>query len=312
VIFKEYVLKIKPEIVHFGHLSHLSTNLIRVVKKLNIPIVYTIHDFWLFCVKGQMINKQGAICAKPSIKNCTQCSPYVVDETGIEETFIQMKEIINMIDVFISPSHTLQNFFISQGIAESKIKYLKYGFNTDKIKYNKKIFHTDSKINFGFMGRVIPTKGIKVLVDVFNELPNEKLSIYGNIGAQKRFLETENIVFKGGYNNNTINNVLNDIDVLIVPSIWYENAPLVIQEAFLAGIPVITSDIGGMAELVRNEENGFTFKTGCSESLKKVIVNISSNPEILNDLIVDRNSVVDISVDVEKVKKIYEELVNES
>ncbi len=102
------------------------------------------------------------------------------------------------------------------------------------------------------MGELYPTKGIKLLVDTFRELRGETLYIYGAIGVQKRFLESDNIIFKGSYDNNTIDEVLNSIDILIVPSTWYENSPLVIQEAFLAGVPVITSEIGGMAELVKD------------------------------------------------------------
>lgn len=308
-IFKEYLLSINPDVVHFGHLSHLSTNLIRIVKEFNIPIVYTIHDFWLYCVKGQLINKDGNICEGPSIANCTECSNYITNLKQVESSINHMKNIIGLVDVFISPSHTLKDFFISQGLDESKIKYLKYGFETQKIDYNKKKFTKESKINFGFMGRVIPTKGIKVLVDTFKNLSNEKLSIYGSIGVQKRFLETENIVFKGSYNNNNINQVLNDIDVLIVPSIWYENAPLVIQEAFLAGIPVITSDIGGMSELVKDGINGFTFQTGNSKALEETIVKISNNPILLNDLEDSRNCVVDIKDDAMEIINIYKKLL---
>lgn len=308
-IFRKYLVSVKPHIVHFGHLSHLSTNLIKIVKEFNIPIVYTIHDFWLYCVKGQMINQDGIICENPSIKNCTKCSNYIVDFKQVEDSIEHMKQIIGLIDIFISPSHTLKDFFINQGIDTNKIKYLKYGFNTRKINYNKKIFTKNSKINFGFMGRVIPTKGIKVLVDTFKKLPNEKLSIYGNIGIQKRFLETKNIVFKGAYDNNNINTVLNDMDVLIVPSIWYENAPLVIQEAFLAGVPVITSDIGGMAELVKNKINGFTFKVGSSDALTLLIKEISDNPTLLNTLENNKNIVVDIEDDAKEIIKIYESVI---
>ena len=308
-IFKKYLEQIEPDIVHFGHLSHLSTNLIKIAKEFNIPIVYTIHDFWLFCVKGQMINQNGEICQKPSVENCTQCSNYVVDNNKVIQSFNHMKKIIDLIDVFISPSHTLRDFFIQQGIDSNKIRYLKYGFNREKIFYNKKIFKQDSKINFGFMGRVIPTKGIKVLVESFKNLPNERLSIYGNIGVQKRFLETDNIIFKGGYNNNTINTVLNNIDVLIVPSIWYENAPLVIQEAFLAGIPVITSNIGGMAELVKDSINGFTFEVGDSKALTSLIKKISDNPPLLNNLQNSREVVVDIKDDTKEIINIYKELL---
>lgn len=308
-IFREYLLSVNPDIVHFGHLSHLSTRLVLIAKELNYPVVYTIHDFWLFCVKGQMINELGEICSGPSIENCTKCSPYVCSEKDVEEVTSHMHDVANKVDIFISPSHTLKDFFVSQGIEAKKIEYLKYGFNTEKITYVKKIFTKDSKLNFGFMGRVIPTKGIKVLIDSFKELPDIKLSIYGSIGAQKRFLALENISFKGSYDNNTINDVLNDIDVLVVPSIWYENAPLVIQEAFLAGIPVISSNIGGMSELVQDGINGYTFEVGNSESLQQTIECITADPSVLNSLSSSRKSVVNISDDVKEIVNVYKRLL---
>jgi len=309
-LFEEYLLKVKPDIVHIGHLSHLSTNIIKIVKSYNIPIVYTIHDFWLFCIRGQMVNYKGKLCESPSIEKCMICSGcYMINRKIVEKVFKHMKKSIDMIDLFISPSYTLKNFFIEQGVLEDKIKYLKYGFDKSKIKYKRKIFNKNSKITFGFMGRIIPTKGIKVLVEAFKDLKNQKLYIYGNIGSQKRFLERKNIIFKGPYNNDNINEVLQNIDVLIVPSTWYENSPLVIQEAFLAGVPVITSDIGGMAELVKNLINGFTFKVGDSEDLKRVILEIVNNPEILNNLKDCRNDVVDIKDDVKEIIKIYESLL---
>ncbi len=308
-LFEKYLLEVNPDIVHIGHLSHLSTNIVMIIKKYNIPIVYTIHDFWLFCVKGQMINQNGEICSNPSVENCTICSNYMVNRKKVEDSFRHMKIIIDMVDIFISPSQTLKDFFIKQSVRAYKIKYLKYGFDTKKIIYNKKQFTKNSKINFGFMGRIIPTKGIKVLVETFKKLPNETLSIYGSIGVQKRFLETKNIIFKGSYNNDNINEVLQDIDVLIVPSTWYENAPLVIQEAFLAGIPVITSDIGGMKELVEDGKDGFLFKVGDSDALKKVITKIVDDPTILNQLQNARDKVVDIQDDAKEIIKIYKKLL---
>jgi glycosyltransferase involved in cell wall biosynthesis len=309
-IFRKELETKNPEIVHFGHLSHLSIDLIAIAKELNLPVVYTIHDFWLFCVKGQMINELGEICQNPSIENCQKCSPYNPKKEEVEKAFSDLKNIIDLVDIFISPSHTLRNFFISQGVPKEKIIYSKYGFDKSKIEFKRKSFKIGDKIKFGFMGRVIPTKGIKVLTEVFSDLENETLNIYGNIGAEKRFLESKNIIFKGGYKNEDISEVLKDIDVLIVPSTWLENAPLVIQEAFLSGIPVITSNIGGMAELVQNRKNGFLFEVGNSKDLKRVIAEISKNPKVLNSLEIDRNSVVDISDEVQNILEIYKGLLN--
>ena len=80
-----------------------------------------------------------------------------------------------------------------------------------------------------------------------------------------------NIHIMGELENKDKRKAFEEIDVLIVPSLWYENSPLVIAEAFLSKIPVITSNIGGMAELVKDGENGFTFPVGDAEKLMKEI-----------------------------------------
>ena len=124
------------------------------------------------------------------------------------------------------------------------------------------------------------------------------------------FLEKDNIIFKGSYDNNNINQVLSEIDVLIVPSTWLENSPLVIQEAFLAGIPVVTSDIGGMKELVTDNVNGFLFEAGNTKSLKECLLKIINNPTLLNDLSVSNKNVRDIEEDADFVCDVYKSILN--
>ncbi len=309
-IFTEHLKNIKPDLIHFGHLSHLSINLAKIAKTFNLPLVFTIHDFWLFCVKGQMLNKEGKICPKPSIEACLKCSNYPTNKKQVKKSFKLMEELRESIDIFISPSRFLQNFFIENGVDKEKIIYQKYGFETKKIKEKKFILQENKKLRFAFMGRLIPSKGIKILSEAFKSLPEEKLEIYGNIGSNKRFLEAKNIIFKGKYNNNNINAVLENIDILIVPSIWYENSPLVIQEALLAGVIVLTSELGGMAELIQDGVNGFTFKANDTSDLIAVIKKLSQNPKLCTKLDKKRkSSVASIEDDVKKLKKIYKELV---
>jgi glycosyltransferase involved in cell wall biosynthesis len=308
--FKNHIEHVQPDIVHFGHLSHLSTHLVKIVaEQYKLPIVFTIHDFWLFCIKGQLINQEGLRCSGQSAEKCHHCSPYQTTINEVQNALDHMRELINMIDVFLVPSHTLRDFFIQQGVPATKLLYSKYGFNSQNISYQPKKYEKQAEINFGFMGRVIPSKGIKVLTDAFQNI-DAKLSIYGNIGNQKRFLEKTNIQFKGGYDNKSINQVLHEIDVLIVPSTWLENSPLVIQEAFLAGVPVITSNIGGMKELVIEGKNGFLFEVGNAESLKDCITKITDNPQILNTLDVSKHSVRTIEEDAAFVLETYKKCIH--
>ena len=308
-LFENYVLKINPDIIHFGHLSHLSTNLITIArKKFQLPVIYTIHDFWLHCVKGQLIDKNNNRCSGPSPQKCHECSPYYTSVNRVASKLEHMKNIMNFINVFLVPSHTVRNFFISQGIPKNKLIYSKYGFNNDFIQFRKRSYKNSCKVRFGFMGRIIPTKGIHVLVKAFEKIDVELL-VYGDVGIQKRFLEKSNIIFKGGYDNQNLNEIFDNIDVLIVPSIWLENSPLVIQEAFLAGVPVITSDIGGMKELVKEGVNGYLFSVGDPNALKKIVLNIHQNPEILNKLNISKSDVRTIDADADFILSTYLKLL---
>lgn len=308
--FENYLKEIKPDIVHFGHLSHLSINLVNIAKKFGKKIVFTLHDFWLFCVKGQLINKNNEICKNPSIKNCQKCSLYHPTQKQVERTFELLENVRNKVDIFISPSYTLRNFFIKQGIEKSKIIYQKYGFNTKIISYRRRKFNKNSKLKFGFLGRIIPTKGINILLEAFKDLPSEKLQIYGHINdSQKRFLTLPNVEFMGAYNNMNINKILDSIDILLVPSIWLENSPLIIQEAFLAGVIVIASDLGGMAELIKENE-GFLFQANNVKDLINLIKKIKQDYKILNTIKDNRNKVDSIEKNVINLLQIYHQLLN--
>jgi len=316
IIFRKVLEEIKPDIVHIQHLSHLSTNIVNIVKEYNLPIVFTIHDFWMFCVRGQLLTRDLQICNGPNFSECVNCLSYLNTQEGNFYAYsLHMKNILSKIDIFLSPSKTLRNFYIENGIPEEKVLFSPYGFDKSRITFKKKRFEKNSKINFGFVGRIIPAKGVHLLIEAFNKINNENIHLYifGSLGKDgiylKKLAKNKNIHFEGGFDNRDIDKILDKIDVLVVPSIWYENSPLVIQEAFLKGIPVITSNIGGMAELVKDGVNGFLFDVGNVDALVKVIKKIADNPEILNNLRVNPDDVRDIKDDANFIKQLYKRLV---
>jgi len=162
--------------------------------------------------------------------------------------------LVPYVDYFISPSKFLLNKLVSFGVPQEKTDYLDYGFNFDYVKkYSKK---KSSKIRFGYIGRITTTKGLQLIIDAFNQIKNEnvEMRIHGSsshLDFLKSRAKNPNIHFFGSYDNWELANVLSEIDVLIVPSIWFENSPLVIHEAAMVKIPVITTNIGGMAEYVK-------------------------------------------------------------
>ncbi len=119
----------------------------------------------------------------------------------------------------------------------------------------------------------------------------------------------KSVEFKGSYDNKNMNSVYENIDVLVVPSVWYEVSPLVIQEAFLAGIPVITTDIGGMAELVDDGIDGYKFSINDWDSLEKIMLYIANDPTVLNKLKISRDKVVSIEEHAEFISSLFQEVI---
>ncbi|TXT58949.1 MAG: Glycosyl transferase group 1 [Promethearchaeota archaeon] len=317
-IFEDHLLKIKPDIIHIGHLSHLTVLIVDIIKRYNIPIIFTLHDYWMICVKGQLIRKNFELCTGPSVEKCYQCNEHYFhnEQTGkreIRKWLRKMDQINHKIDLFIAPSKFLKNVYIKNGIPSDKLIHMDYGFNKEYFQNIER--RNTKKIRFGYLGRIIPVKGINLLIDCFNEIDPKKaqLNIYGRINASQLYLKNKiknsNIHLCGGYEYWDIGKILANIDVLIAPSIWYENSPLVIHEALLANIPVITSDLGGMAELIKHGKNGLLFEPKNIDDLKKKINLFVDRPVLIGELTIDETQIRSIKEDVKDLIKIYNQFI---
>ena len=317
--FRDYVKLVKPDVVHIGHLSHLSTQIPIIAKReFGLPVLFTIHDFWMFCHRGQLINpKDWQICPLPNIGQCTECAAFHYKKPDFSTELIKernehISNVLDCIDVFFAPSHTLEEFYINMGVDSSRIFYSKYGFNISKIHKSPKSLH--DKITFGFTGRIIHTKGVHLLCEAFSKVRgNARLVIWGDYDSEygqdlvKKY-SCGGIEFKGAYHNDKLQEVLDSFDVLVCPSIWLENAPLVIQEAQAAEIPVLVSDKGGMAELVHDGIDGFTFKLGDADDLRSKMQDIVDNPQKLLNLKAPVEKVRSIKEDADFCVQKYKEL----
>lgn len=305
--FKNLIVALNPDIVHIGHLNHLSTGIVDVLNDLEIPIVFTLHDFWLMCPRGQFLTRgigkknNNQLCSGQEDKKCaTSC--YQVYFSGKEDEEQQdidswsnwvnrrMKEtkaIIDKVNLFIAPSKYLQDRFVSEfHIPKSKITYLDYGFPTHYLTPTEKA-ETKDVFTFGYIGTHIPAKGINQLIEAFKQVKMPAvLKIYGRESGQstsalKALAATcsNKVEFMGEYiNHNLADDVFAHVDSIVVPSIWGENSPLVIHEAQACKIPVITADFGGMKEYVQHQVNGLLFKHRDISALAEQLNFAVSNP----------------------------------
>ena len=305
----ELVDSVNPDIVHIGHLNHLSTSLIYPIHQRHIPIVFTLHDYWLMCPRGQFMQRNGqgdlwAACDGQEDRKCAVqcyagCASGAADEwehdiqywqDWINRRMQHIRDIAQLVDYFIAPAHYLYQRFVHDfDLPEAKMLYLDYGFDLTRLaKLGQR--EAGEAFTFGYIGTHIPAKGIQHLIQAFSYLKGEcKLRIWGrpnqNTAALKLMAkelgQENNIEWRGEYRNDAIvSEVFNWVDCIVVPSIWVENSPLVIHEALQVRLPVITADRGGMAEYIKHKVNGLVFKHRDVASLAALMQAMLDDPSL--------------------------------
>ena len=308
--FEQVVETFNPDVVHIGHLNHLSVSIVQTAKRHGVPVVFTLHDFWLMCPRGQFMqyNLDGpepwAFCDGQDDRKCaSRCySRYLGGSPSDSEADIRywtewvhrrmslIREVAGHVDLFIAPSRTVQQRFQADfGIPGDRVVYLDYGFDRERLVGRSR--KPEPNFAFGYIGTHRPAKGIHVLLDAFPFLRGGPvLRIWGRTVSETTPSLKERsarlpgevarrIEWMGEYGTSTIvQDVFDRIDALVVPSIWLENSPLVIHEAQQARVPVITSDLGGMAEYVHHERNGLLFKPRDARDLAEKMQRLVDDP----------------------------------
>ena len=166
-----------------------------------------------------------------------------------------------------------------------------------------------------FLGRISMEKGIDFLLDSFKKMPQYKLIVAGvgdNLEKYKKMYNFNNIEFAGFVDGEKKKMLIEGTEALLVPSIWYENYPISIIEAFCAGIPVIGARIGGIPYIIEDGKNGFLFDPANFDGLRKALDKMKNNSKLRNEA-GDRarktyNERMDMKNNINRLIKIYEEI----
>lgn len=170
-------------------------------------------------------------------------------------------------------------------------------FDTDDFDAVEPRLTRRNEIHFGYLGQITPVKGVEVLLRAFLKLRANSetpiyLHIHGKLNAQSSYSRTlqklagnsPRIIFHGTYEHGRALALLNELDAVVVPSVWHENVPRVIFEAFAAKCPVIGSRVGGITEAVTDGKNGLLFERGSADDLARVMQKIVDEPSLVAEL----------------------------
>jgi glycosyltransferase involved in cell wall biosynthesis len=299
-LIKKILKKEKPDIIHTHNITGFSTSLFSVIRKLKISHIHTLHDY-------QLLSPWAILYRKNKIIDHFNLLEKVFYK--IKKYFTKSPKIILAPSQFVIDKHREYGFF-----RDSKFLHLPLGIESDDvIKQHNKI------VNIVYFGQLVSHKGIAILLRAFSEIENDniKLHIAGTGPLLKSLKEAhkrdQRITFYGFITGNKKIDLWRKADITVVPSVWYENSPVTIYEAFKNKAAVIASAIGGIKELINNK-NGLLFKTKNSEDLKEKLQLLINNEQLRKNLA--ENAYKDyikyytIEKYFKKLKKIYQDAIS--
>ena len=209
----------------------------------------------------------------------------------------------------------MQQTLIANGLPAEKIEYLPYGIDISRITRHEGKGQAPT-LRVVFTGTLFEHKGVDVLVKAVRSLPESvpvELKLHGKLDDFPAFVEKlrgliagdRRITLCGPYDNTQLDAILAAADVLVCASIWYENTPLVVYEAHAAGVPVIGTDLAGIAEVVHHEVNGLLFKRGDAADLARAIRRLAEDRPLVARLAAATIPPMTIPDHVAELEKIY-------
>lgn len=229
------------------------------------------------------------------------------------------RERFNSVDAILAPTRLVHRMFTGNGIDPNLITVSPYGMDLSNFRGARRSSPAPNRLRVGYIGTIHPQKGLHVLLEAFKKLPANDgvtLRVCGDLKWYPDYARRvcgldggdPRINFAGSFPNEKMGEELDKIDVLVVPSTWYENTPLVIYSAFAAGIPVVATNLGGMAEVVHHEENGLLFEPGDPEDLARQLTRLVEEPGLLGRLSDHPNSVRTVQDSVDEMMDFYERI----
>lgn len=390
--FRLFLDDLEPDVVHFMHLMYLSVGCVEEVRRRGIPVLFTLHDYWLQCARfGQRIHADGRICHTIDFDECGRCmarfkyrqtrleratakaittvrsklgldlapglrrvadafrsdprksvrAPELADADAAPPTATEAppagdpdarrmarevevrdrmlrERLLPTVDLFVAPSRFLRDRFVEWGIPERQIIYNRAGIDTTPLAGFQR--RDGEGLRVAYIGTLAPHKGVHVLLEAWARIDparraKGKIEVYGpksHYPGYVRHLETlcqaAGTRLAGGLAAAEVQVALAGIDVLVVPSVWYENSPLIILEALATRTPLIVSDLGGMAELVQHGETGYTFPVGDADALAELLGRLLDDPAELDELFGDAPPIKSIETDARELEGLYEQL----
>ena len=331
-LFRRLIRELAPDVVHFHHFALWGSGVLPAARQAGARVVITLHDYFALCDASTLLRTDGALCMVEDCIDCLQRHPVLGERWPAEQGTLERHAALRLAarerreqhrsdlasaDVVISPSRFAADLLAREGfVIPERCQVLKAGYPGPLAPPRERAAGSAATgpLRVGYVGGIYPAKGLHVLVHAFEHLPRGscELDVHGHLdwfpeyaAELQRAARGYPIRFHGPFEPAAIDRVLAGLDVLVVPSIWYENMPITIQEAYRNGLPVVATDLGGMREAVRHEESGLTFPRGDERALAAALERLASESGLYDRLAAGRPGVPGLEEVVDRLEEMY-------
>jgi len=312
-----YLVKKRPDIIHFFHSNFLFISIMLSAKILKIPTVFSVLDYFIICPRNNLRMNNGYICDEKIKKNCYKCVSFLKFFEMLIMSFLYKK-----LDIIITFTKTSRNRLLRYGFKKENIKVI-YTYNIRKNTIRDCVTLKNTVL---FVGTFFEYKGLQILIKalpkVISQISNARLFIAGGgFDNDKKRIENlvkelnieENVIFLGKKKNEEIIDFLFRSEIVVVPEQWHSDfGPLILVEAMTLGKPVIAGNIGAIPEFIKDGEEGFLVEFNNSDKYAEKINFLFKNKDIALKMGIKAKNKIKFFTNTEqdvKIMDLYRELL---
>ena len=311
--FANEIVAFRPDVIHFFHLAGLTAAAATAARQRGVPYFFTASDFWYECPTVQLLLEDGSICAGPRTDRMN-CAAHLATirwprlaaaglgallEAGLAGAARQplralqprsrvLGETLGAAAAVVAPNDHMRSRLRSFGVDDERLRVVPYPVPDALVSASRgSAVQGNARMRSLFIGTLAPSKGAHVLIEALRIADDAdiELDVYGEASDPayasrlRRLAGTDRrIRFRGTFASDAFARVVGEGDLVVVPSIWNENSPLVLLQALALRCPVLVADVPGLAPHVRGPQDGWTFERGNSRDLARLLRQIAADP----------------------------------
>jgi glycosyltransferase involved in cell wall biosynthesis len=340
----EYLRQERPDLFHLYGGYLISGRALLVANQLGIATAVTLLDFWFLCRRFTLLRSDNTLSTLPlDPVRCARCLgesqrryrlpgrlvPDLMHRfwqlrndkvQAAQDRMTFLSQVLAQSDLIISQSRFVESVFVEAGMPQAQLVFCRQGQDLPAMHDKATAKKPSTTLRIGYLGQIAWHKGVHVLLEAVQKLPHADLrvTLHGDPTLSAKYTaklkaiaaDDPRVVFAGPFVRTELDAVLGELDIVIVPSLWYENSPNTIFEAFAHRTPVIATNLGGMAELVQHGQNGLVFALEDAADLARQLHRILDEPDLLHTLSMGIQPVKSIEQEIDELEALFTQMLD--